>query len=408
MSAIPSKTRPSATPILDRSAPLPEPARGGQSRRLGLSVLVGLLLAALALWILQEPALLELLRSWLQRHFPELFAEEWSDARALAALLALLIALPLAIAVHEVGHLLGGLLAGFRFSALRIGPLQIDRPFRLSFQRMSGTGYAGWASMFPVKRDHLRLRALVLVAGGPGINLLSAGVFFFWPYQKGFFSVVFIVISVGLALRELLPIRHRTAVSDGRRIFLMLRDRAWNARWLALMKLGEELERGLLPEAWSADWLAAAVAYRDDSSDTVAAHGMAYAAAFHRREDDEAAGYLEIALGTSAFAASALREALMSDAAVFQARRRRRVDLAEAWLSAMPQRPLAPWLRTRVEAAIHEARGDTAGALEKLDEVEEAIRARPDRARREFMLRLTERWRSEVRAQRAAPERASR
>src|SRR5262249_8965100 len=58
--------------------------------------------------------------------------------------------------------------------------------------------------------------------------------------------------------------------------------------------------------------------------------------------------------------------------------------------------------RSRAEAAILEARGDTAGALEKLTEVEAAIRRLPESAQRETLLRLLERWKSSCR--RAAPE----
>jgi len=36
------------------------------------------------------------------------------------------------VAVHELGHVLGGILTGYRFESMRIGPLQFDRPFRIS------------------------------------------------------------------------------------------------------------------------------------------------------------------------------------------------------------------------------------------------------------------------------------
>jgi len=45
----------------------------------------------------------------------------------------------------------------------------------------------------------------------------------------------------------------------------------------------------------------------------------------------------------------------MSDAAVFLARKRKRADLAEQWLDALPQVTQVPWLRIRAEAGILEA-----------------------------------------------------
>jgi hypothetical protein len=61
--------------------------------------------------------------------------------------------------------------------------------------------------------------------------------------------------------------------------------------------------------------------------------------------------------------------------------RRRRVPGAETgacrsrrrWLADIPVTTQSPWLRTRAEAAILEAKGDVDGALGKLAEVEAAI-----------------------------------
>jgi len=55
-----------------------------------------------------------------------------------------------------------------------------------------------------------------------------------------------------------------------------------------------------------------------------------------------------------------------------------------------------PWLRTRAEAAILEARGDVAGAARKLAELEATILRLPANARRDVSLRLLERWKAEL------------
>ena len=97
-------------------------------------------------------------------------------------------------------------------------------------------------------------------------------------------------------------------------------------------------------------------------------------------------------------AAPALREGLMSDAAVFQARRRKRPELAEQWLAGIPASTPHRWFRSRAEAAIREAKGDIPGALEKLTEVEAAILAFPESGQRETLRRLLERWKTELRS----------
>ena len=63
---------------------------------------------------------------------------------------------------------------------------------------------------------------------------------------------------------------------------------------------------------------------------------------------------------------------------MFQARRQKRPDLAEEWLTAIPATASAAWLRSRAEAAVLEAQGDIEGSLRKLNDYETAIRALSD------------------------------
>ncbi len=157
------------------------------------------------------------------------------------------------------------------------------------------------------------------------------------------------------------------------------------------------------PESLSADYVAKAIAVRDHSVDNVSAHAIAYSAAFHQHKDVEAGQLLETCLEHASLVAPAVRAALMSDAAVFQGRRRGRPDLAEQWLAGIPATTLLSWLRSRAEAAVFQARGDIEGAVRKLDEYEKAIHALPDEAQREMLLRMLRRWRSEFPGASGAP-----
>jgi hypothetical protein len=177
---------------------------------------------------------------------------------------------------------------------------------------------------------------------------------------------------------------------------MLLRQPERGERLLALWRLGGELADGVMPESLSADFLVRAIAVRDPSADTVQAYAIAYWAAFHRHEDIEAAQRLETCLAYCSYATPVMREALMSDAAVFQARRRKRADLADEWLSAMPVTLHHRWFRSRAEAAVLEARGDFDGAMNKLGEIERALLALPENPRRETLIRLLERWKAEL------------
>jgi hypothetical protein len=217
------------------------------------------------------------------------------------------------------------------------------------------------------------------------------------PYEKGYFSWLFIAASLLAGVVELfLPIRGPTFVFDGLRIWMLLMDPKRGDRWLALMKLVADARDGVSPESMSADLLAKATAVRDDSTDTVIAHAFAYSAAFHQHHDAEAAQMLETCLRYAGHAAPAMREGLMSDAAVFQARRRKRPDLADQWLAEIPVNTPHRWFRSRAEAAVLEARGDIAGARGKLADVESALLALPKTPQRDTLLRLLERWKAEV------------
>ncbi|HEY4675770.1 MAG TPA: M50 family metallopeptidase [Candidatus Angelobacter sp.] len=300
-----------------------------------------------------------------------------------------------AVAIHEMAHALAGVAAGFRFNSLRIGRVQCDRQFRISLYKGRGTGAGGWASLFPVKQDKLIWRAVAMVLAGPLSNLLSVAVVLALPYGKGTFSLVFIYVSGLLGLINLVPLRSRAVISDGGRILMLLRNRPRGERWLAMLKLAEEMRTGP-PEKMTPEFIAKATAIEDNSPDTVTAHAIAYAAAFWQRRDDEAARLLEVCLRHSSLASPVQRQGLASDAAVFQGRRRRRTDLAEQWLADVHQEADFPWLRPRAEAAILEAKGDLEAARGKLDEVEKLISASPNQALREMSLPNLKRWKAEL------------
>src|SRR5262249_14785363 len=301
-----------------------------------------------------------------------------------------------AVAIHAVAHAVVGVLVGFRFNSLRIGRLQFDRPFRLSLYRGRGTGASGWASLFPVEQDRLIPRTVIMLLAGPVSNLVSVLLLLLLPHLKGMFSASFFGVSLLLGLVNLIPFRGRAVISDGGRILMLLQNRARGERWLAILKLVEELRTAVPYEELTPGFLAKAVAIKDNSPDTVVAHALAYAAAFWQRKDDDAAQALETCLRHANLAAPSQRQGLMSDAAVFQARRRKRIDLAEQWLADIPEKGEYSWMRPRCEAAILEAKGDIPGAVKKLDDIEKMILAVPNQALREISLRGLLRWKADL------------
>jgi hypothetical protein len=348
---------------------LPQPRPGS---RLPFILGIGSCLVLLALLILWRPSFVDS----LHRQIEQLFPGPWPLSRIVfVALVSVLVAFSVT-AIHELGHLLVGVCVGFRCSSIFLGPLQFNAPFRISLNPDPRSWWHGGVTLVPDRAD--RLRAAAMVFAGPGVNLLTGTVVLLLPYEKGYFSWLFIAASLLAGVVELfLPIRGPTFVFDGLRIWMLLLDPKRGDRWLALMRLIADARDGVSPESMSADPLAKATAVRDESTDTVVAHAFAYSAAFHQHHDAEAAQMLETCLRYAGHAAPAMREGLRSDAAVFQARRHKRPDLAEQWLAEIPVNTPHRWFRSRAEAAILEARGDVAGARGKLADVESALLALP-------------------------------
>lgn len=332
---------------------------------------------------------------WVLSDWERLFPG-WTSSKFLSAGLVIVLAKLATTVIHEGGHLLAGLCLGFRFSSMHIGRIQIDRPFRISRYRGPGGWFSGAVNLLPSKTGKLSLRALAMVFAGPAATLLSAYVMFLLPYSKGFTSKIFIFFLVLSGVLSLIPARGRVSHSDGARILMLLQNRERGERWLALLKLIGEMAEGVPFESLSPDFLAKAVAIQDNSPDTVAGHYFAYCAAWWQHKDAEAARLLETCLQYSGYTTPMVREGLICDASIFQARRRKRVDLAEQWLAVLPDSTVMLGLHSRVDAGILEAKGDIEGALKKLDDAEMLTLTLPNEMQRKVSLESLRRWKSEL------------
>ena len=254
--------------------------------------------------------------------------------------------------VHELGHAVAGKFAGFRILFIGIGPLKIRPPFHLKW---GGEGWlpdaSGFTALSPIHSDGLRNRAIATLLGGPLANLATATLVMFTNGGKGAFFAWFVLFSITAALGSLFPFR-KLAQSDGKRILMLLRNGREGKRLLALLQLRADMRKGVEADQLRADFIAIATAIQDDSPDTVSAYEIAYSAAFYRHEDAEAARLLEICLKYSGFAGPLMRQAIVTEAVIFQARRRKRADLAEQWLAELPQKMIFPEHRLHAEAAV--------------------------------------------------------
>ena len=385
----------SPTPILDRLAPVPPPDKRAARRKMILGLAIGAAMGpAIDVAVWRSPFL------WRQIAVPffQWLDMPWTGPRVLSLVLSLLAAVVAALCIHEAGHVVGGLSTGFRFLSVRLGPLVIERSGRISWYWGPGALTSGMASMSAARRDRLRQRAAVFVLGGPAANLLSGGLTLAIVPSLSLPAGLFLTASAVALILAAIPYQLQIGLTDGGRLWLLWRNRAPCRRWLALLKLQAESREGVLTEARWAEYLAEAVAVRDSTPETVLAHAFACSAALHKRRDREAGEHLETCLRYLSCVPPAQREGVISDVAVYLARRRKRADLAAQWLADL-RTAANPLMRLRAEAAVLEARGDIVGASRKLDEYEASLLALPKgNPQREMLLRTLPGWRAELKA----------
>lgn|GEM_PF-1459926 len=406
----------SSTPILDRLLPAPPPLqRSAKQRRVsGILATIAVMVPAILISLMISSSTVrdflfpttQRLGSFIDSTMKRVYPPDMDGIMMLWAIFCPLLAVLVIVAVHEIGHMVAGMSLGFRIISVRIGPLQISSPFKVKWLRRNPVpGASGFVVLVPIHGHRLRSRAIAMLLGGAMANLISALVVVVLSAPRtGIFSTWFVVFSILVGIVNLVPFRRLALVSDGKRILMLLRNSRQGERWLALLQLIADLRNEVQSDHLRPDFLAIVTAVQDDSPETVTSHTIAYSAAYYKHDDAEASRLLEVCLKYLGFASPLIREAVLTDAVIFQARRRKRTDLAQQWLAEIPEKTIVPEHRFAADAAILEGQGDLQGALKKMDEAETVISGLADPIRRKLSLRSLQRARSELvgRLERAA------
>lgn len=393
MSSSPAAVSTSATPILYRVKKLQVQQKKSNNNGVVWGLAAVIAPATIIFLMIGSPAFLALSERITipASRFIDLLLETYSLPVVLAIVPALFV---LVIFAHETGHLLAGLSVGFRLLHVRFGSFVITPPFRVQF-RKHRSGAAAAVAMVPVSQNDLIVKAVVFVAAGPSVNLLC-GLLLRYRGTGESIITLFAVFSLLIGALNLIPFGGKGFLSDGKRLVTFLIDKGRGERYLSILTLLAELKSGTDPDCLSPEFLRKAIAVQDESPDTTTAHVLAYSAASLQNRLEEAERLLEVCLEYARFSGAEMVEALQSDAAVFLARKRKRVDLAEQWRADLPDKPMRPSFKLRVDAAILEAKGDLAGAMQKLEEIEKEYLSLKDDSSRRLSLKSLQRWRSEL------------
>jgi hypothetical protein len=300
----------------------------------------------------------------------------------------------IAITVHELGHFLVGKWAGFRFRYICLGPIKFDHSLKFSYVKNRGT-VLGSVCFFPAEMRNHPWKYMLMVVAGPVANIVCAIVFLL-PFDKSFFLIIFGAISSYMGIVNLAPARKGFFTTDGFKILTILFKRIKHERELAAVQILDEMKSGIDYEALSPELIHQAIAVRDKSWMTVVAYSIAYAHAYHQKDNSSAAYFLETRLTFSPDHLSIWRSAAIGDAAIFQAERRGNIVLAEQWLADLPDLDNTKLYRAQAEGAILEARGDFHAALEKISECEKQTQDKKNKKLVENHMKRLDQWKQEV------------
>ena len=293
----------------------------------------------------------------------------------------------LSIAVHEAGHLLGARMVGFQWLTYVVGPLKIRRTRGGPRVEVNDRWLPlGMAVSLPRDHRNLRRRITVMLAGGPGANLILMLIAGFGAYllidsfpsrearrewlldpaaQLSFMLVLQIAgQSMVQGLFNLIPIKEKGLLSDGARILMLLRGGKIADRWCALWATYAGSAAGRRPRDWDPALMQQATSVPDGSVDDAGSSMLAYAWALDRG-DLEAAGEFLVRAREAVVKVPILGPPTAAEAAFFAARYRGDVAAARALLTDAHGGILEEHARLRAEAATLLAEGDAAGAQER-------------------------------------------
>jgi hypothetical protein len=140
--------------------------------------------------------------------------------------------------IHELGHVVFGLALGMKLQAFLVGPLEWHFrygkwQFKMNLKAMFSA--AGAAGLVPTKSTPDRMQYVLMIAGGPVANLVTA-LFSFGmalpnggehPGEANGLWALLGVFSLFAFLTNLIPLRTRSYYSDGAQIFQLLAGGPW-------------------------------------------------------------------------------------------------------------------------------------------------------------------------------------
>jgi hypothetical protein len=291
------------------------------------------------------------------------------------------------VTVHECGHVVTALVMGFRLSQITIGPCQLireNRRLRPRLNRSFGRPL-GFVQAAPTDDRNLRRRFALYISGGilanavtgalclllaewvnrvtppPAIPRQPAGwrtVALLMPRSLGVASLnVAAILSLAVALENLVPVQRRGHASDGTKLLDLLSAGPRAERRLLPLTLTAALLRGERPRARKPDEVERLLALRDGSAYDVSANLFAYYYFLDSGQIERAGQFVDLFVAQLADCPAGHESSLFLEAAYFVGFNRRDPVQARAWLIKSAGGQVEKQTRLRAEAAVLLAEG---------------------------------------------------
>lgn len=291
-----------------------------------------------------------------------------------------ILALWIAVAAHELGHILAGFSQNFEFKLLTIGPLLIENEAgKCKLRRNTIVNvFGGLALSLPNDQANLTARYIRFIVGGPVGSFVWGGVLLvpllslhlntanLFHYLLHAFLVLSCVLSFGVGIVALLPIRSEGFTSDGGKIKILLGGGPAATIETMMLHCFAATCAGTRPAALDPKPLEDAIAIEGHSEDKYYLHSILYGHYLDAGLLDKAEEHLNAYTEGAEFVQKGLRAIVFFEKAWFEARYHKHIELARDFLKKeKPGSLIAKSLILRTEAAIAYAEDDFTLAIEK-------------------------------------------
>jgi Zn-dependent protease len=298
----------------------------------------------------------------------------------LVVLFSAFLILILSVFLHEVGHVLAGWLVGMRLRSFAVIQFLVYKTvggWRIRWDSKMGF-LGGLVLNYSTIATGFRWRNIVMVAGGPAVNLLLAITTFVfslslpanswgtnsWFGQPFFHLNLLIGVSLYFFFNNIWPSRGNGLENDGMLLLQLIQNDPKLKQEIALSALIGAAMTGQRPRDWNSDWLREAADLQNRKGIDELALLFTYYRALDTQAPKLAGQTLDRLLEQIEGVSLSMRWDVLLEATYFEAFHRQNLNAAQAWFSEAQGHQSDPALGFRAEAALALVKGQANQALE--------------------------------------------